>query len=308
MKFSTISAVLVLGAYSFTLGLCAVLRNKVVERTEPADLYSVPSYSSKIRQTYSLAASGAKNVDSSDLPAVASVKAAALKSKKIFKRASRWTPKEVERLLKLKAEGMKFTEMEEHFPGRTWKALPAKYYHLTHDPPGKEGRKGRPWTDQENKLLLKLADGNGSWKEIAERFPTRTVAAVTSHYKYLRKDNAAPQRISMKYTAEEDERLIEALKSGKTVEEVSQSLEREVSSVKARVKILKRQGRLDPALRTMAERYYTDADYALMHGMRERNMSWEDIAARYFPKRSSVALRDAYRRHLQRERTGQGEN
>ena len=218
MKFNISSAGLglVLGAYSFLLGSCAVLDNKAAEL---AEVDSVPSYSSKVRQTYSHVTSRARDAhrSSSDLSPVDSVTVAASEPTKILKRArgEPWSREEENRLLKLRGQGMSWAEIHEFFPQRSWEAVSGRYYRLSGDPSAKKPpKKAKTWDAEEDKLLLELREENLPWVEIAKRFPARTAGAIQHRYRLLRRGNPAPEDVVRNYSAEEDKRLLKLAKSG----------------------------------------------------------------------------------------------
>ena len=206
MKFDIIA----LGAYSFSLGLCSILDNKAAER---AEVVSVPPYSSKIRQTYSLSTSRVKDIDSSsDLSPVDSVKVTTSEPMKLFRRGNQWSSEEDRLLLKLREERMSWAEIRKFFPERSWGALSIRYY--IQDPSAKKSpKKTKPWAREEDELLLELIGVNVSWKEIAENFPGRSVSLVRGLYRYLTKGTSAPESATRVFTAEEDELLLELAKA-----------------------------------------------------------------------------------------------
>lgn len=215
MKFNIISAGLVLGAYSFLISECAASDKK---EAELAKLVSVPSsYSSEIRQAYSLATSHAKKfAEGSDLSPIGSVEAAASAPTKIFKRGKRWTSDEEKLLLKLRGQRMSWAEIEKYFPGRGWKSISSKYYDLVRDSSAKKPtRKIKFWTREENELLLKLVETNASWEEIGEQLPGRTLGALKRHYSVLTKGSRqAPESVTKEFSAEEDKLLLDLDKKG----------------------------------------------------------------------------------------------
>lgn len=356
MKFNISSAGLglVLGAYSL-LGSCAVLDNKAAEL---AEVDSVPSYSSKIRQTYSHATSLARDADrsSGDLSPVDSVTVTASEPTKILKRAGGepWSREEENRLLKLRGQGMSWAEIHESFPQRSWAAISGRYYMLIGDSSAKKpSKKLKHWTSKENKLLLELREQNLPWVEIAKRFPTRTMGSLQSHYRLLRRGNLPPDNVHRNYTAKEDKLLLKLAKSGipweervkffknrtllglkarygkispvksskkgaltpkehtlllealelkKTVEEISQLLGRKPEGIRRQINKLEQSRQLNLAPQVIPGRHYRNADFELIGRLRAENISWEDIATKHFPGRSTSALEQAYGRYLQRKR------
>ena len=53
---------------------------------------------------------------------------------RIYKRAQRWTTEEEERLLRLRHQGLPWSEIVESFPERSWKSLRLRYSMLIWDP------------------------------------------------------------------------------------------------------------------------------------------------------------------------------
>lgn len=277
MKFNAAGlARLVLGACYFLLGL--------------AEPISAPLYSSKIRQTR------ARDINISDPSLVDPTKAVTLEPTRVVKRGRIWTSDEDELLLKLRGEGRPWAEIDEFFPERSWNGLSARYHRLIRDPSTVRNGKPESWTKKETKLLLELVDLGLSWKEIAKHFPTRSVGALRSHYWVLVQGHQPSRTVSNAYTADEDNVILEGLSSGKTLEEIAQSLERDRLSVRKRMKKLERLHGLDPALQTVAGRSYSDADLELIRRERDSNVSWKDIAAKHFPGRSIKSLKAFYRR------------
>ena len=298
MKLNFISTGLIFGIHFFPLGLCVAINNKARELTEPAELarpISVPSYSPEIQQSRD------RTINGNDPSLVDSSKAVTLEQTRILKRGRPWKGEEEELLLQLREEGKSWAEIDEFFPERSWKALQGRYYILLSGPPKTRTYRINPWTDEETELLLKLVDDNLSWKEIAKRLPGRSEGSSRERYRIL-KESSAPTSNWKQYTAEDDDAILKALKSGKTVKEISQLLERDQSSVRKRIRTLEESEGLDPAPQTMSGRFYADADFELMRRERERNITWKKISANHFPGRSADNVRRAYKRFLQQQK------
>lgn len=106
------------------------------------------------------------------------------------------------------------------------------------------------------------------------------------------------------YTTKEDDIIREALKPGKTVKEISKLIKRTPRSVRTRIGELEQLNSIELAPQIIGSRPYTDADFELMHKIREENMTWKDIASRYFPGRYADSMRKMYKRHLRKKERG----
>ena len=163
----------------------------------------------------------------------------AASEQKLYRR-TRWTAEEEERLVALREQEMSWEEISELFPERSWQALMAKYHRLT---PDVLTRTVNFWTEEEKKLLLELVEAGKSWEEIAEYFPGRTVTAVRATHNRLTTDVQAPRRVVRKWTAEEDELLLELAKARVPWEErVTHFDSRTLGALTTRYEILKAPG------------------------------------------------------------------
>ena len=286
VNINIISAGLVLGVYFFLLGECAVSDKKEVEL---AKLVSVPSsYSSKIRQAYSLATSHAENIaGGSDLSPIGSVEADASESTKIFKRGRRWTSDEEELLLKLRGQRMSWAEIDPYFPERGWKAISTKYYDMVRDPSvEKPTRKTKFWTREEDELFLKLIETNASWEEIGEQLPGRTLGAIKRRYSVLIKGSRpAPESVAKQFSAEEDKLLLDLDKKGVPWKgRVKFFEDRTLSALQSRF------SKITP-IRSPALRKYTPEEDDLLREAIESGKSVEEISQLLGKKPLSVKRR-----------------
>ena len=226
----------------------------------------------------------------------------------LFRRANKsWTGEEERRLLELRKKRMSWGEMTEHFPGRSWKALSDRYYILTRDPSAPKRKVNPSWMPKEDKLLTKLVEDGLSWNEIVKHLPGRTKNAIKARYKRLTVDSSTPQEFQKNNTAEEEDLLIEALEAGMTWEEIAQRLERPIDRVKRRARKLEKAGRVDTTPVIAKGRHYTDAEFNLMRELREKGMTWVDIAKEYFPGRPVRSMAQQYKKYQNKEEEREGE-
>lgn len=219
-------------------------------------------------------------------------------SNRIKKKVKPWTHKERDALLKLKKTGLSWREIAEHIPGRSPMAVKRKYQHLHKDVKVPKAI-NRKWSAKENKLILKLAEEGVPWKERVKYFDNRSMKAVKNQFSKLMSPN--PPRYG-NYTPEEDDEIAKALELGMTIEQIAQLLDRNIESVGRRIKILRRSNRLKLAPQIASGRPYSVADIELMHEMRDRGMTWDQIATRYFPGRSKVGVRQGYKNYQKRQK------
>ena len=119
-----------------------------------------------------------------------------------------WTEEEKERVLRLRDEGLTWDEMVPFFEGRSYDAINTMYYRLTQDPSARQSTR-TSWNRQENELLMGLMERDASNNELLENFSGRTLGAIRRQYRMLSRANSAPNQRRRKYTAEEDELLLE---------------------------------------------------------------------------------------------------
>ena len=217
---------------------------------------------------------------------------------KIKRKNKRWTSEEKKLLIKLVERDATWDEITEFFPGRTKKQIKARYFSL-------KGNYGVPnrfrgiWTAEEDELLLKLGKTGMPWEETATHFNNRSLSALKKKFNSL----TAPSH--NRYTPEEDNAIIEAVASGKTVAEISQLLGRSEAGLQVRIRKLKKSGRLDisTAPQILWGSHYTAIEYNVMEKMIKSGMSWEEIADRYFPARPSAkSMKEAFQRYQERQK------
>ena len=122
-------------------------------------------------------------------------------------------------------------------------------------------------------------------------FIDRTRMALHKRFLYL-----APKE-TVRFTSEEDDQIIEALRLKMTVAEISELLGRKRISIYTRIRKLKKLNRLDEATHVKNPHSYTDAEIKLIHKLRTEGVSWKDIATNHFPGRSSNGIRLKYWRY-----------
>lgn len=200
MKYNIIS--------SLALRICFFLGLYIL--TVQAEVGIQLSYPSKLGQRYPLD-TRAKDYNGIDLLGVNSIKSIAPKWR-IFKRARYYTSGEEKLLLKLRKKGMTWKEISKSFPGRTRQSLREKYKRVLRE----QALEKTPWvwTSDEEEILLKLAETDKSWDEIAEYLPGRSAQAVGLHYKVLSDGSLAAKRARHRYMPEEDKLLLKLKEAG----------------------------------------------------------------------------------------------
>ena len=156
-----------------------------------------------------------------------------------------WTPEEYDQLMALKEEGKSWKEIAEAMPGRSQKALESRYRFWTRrtqgiPTPTKRGFK--EFSREEDELLLKLGETDMSWKEKAKRFNGRSKASLRSRYRRILPPE---QPRSRKWTLQEEEQLIEAVKSDMTLAEIAERIGRSDEAVRKRVRKLQKSNRIE---------------------------------------------------------------
>ena len=225
------------------------------------------------------------------------------------KKNKHWTDAENERLFRLKEQPagerrLTWDEIAEQFPGREKKAITTHYHSLKkdfEDAPAKVNEE--KYTDDEKALILKVAKMDIPWKRKMKYFPGRKMESVKNMYHRLKPEEdktgiREPWTTWTAWTPEEEDRLVEALKEGKSVREISPLLGRSIHAIQLRVILLKESGRILPGQYGTRLPPYTTADFELMREKREEGMSWNNIARQYFPDRSVNSPRDRYRAYL----------
>ena len=220
----------------------------------------------------------------------------------------RWTAEEDSYLSQLGEEGLSWDERETLFntrfktssDRRTLGALQARYSYL------RPSARNVQWTTEQDNYLLQLGEEGLPWNERTSlfnaRFRTpstrRTSGALQKRYSLL--VTSKPARKGA-FTPEEDDEIIKALNSGIPVEEIFQTLKRGKRSVKRRIKQLKKLNRVNPELQVGNRRTFTDADFKLIHELRNRGLLWKDITTNHFPEQSITGVRVAYREYYRKE-------
>ena len=199
-----------------------------------------------------------------------------------------YTAEEDELILQLHKEGVPWKERVKFFNNRTLNALQNRLKALT----------SLNFTADEDELLLDLEKEDIPWKERLTYFNNRTLDELRKRFKDL---TAAPARSGSKYTPEEDDLIVEAVEERKTIEWITQLVERSPKQVKERIRKLEKSGRIDRAPHLAKFRDYMLADIELIHRLVEKGESWNDITTKYFPGRNIMSVRGAYDRHQARK-------
>lgn len=225
---------------------------------------TVQPYSHKLGRTY--------------LSPVDSVRSTTSKPK-VFRRGEKWTAEEEERLIRLRAQSLSWQELADvHFPWRTGDALRTKYSMLTRDP-SKPPRKTRRWTKEEKDLLVELVEMGESYEEIAKRFPGCSPNTLQAQYRSLTQGRHVPTTVFKKYTAEEDERVLELRREGLRWREIVLLFDdRSIDSLRRRYKVL------------IASDFTSEED-ELLQELEEENIPWTERVT-FFNNRSLDALQE----------------
>lgn len=191
---------------SLALGICSFLSLCIWDVR--AEVNVVQSDHPKYRQTYGFF-TRADHVDT-DLSPLNSATPAASKPK-LVRRARLWTPDEESLLLELRDnQRLSWEQILPSFPDRGWKALETKYYALKSGPSrGRVRATPKVWSGEEEEQLVAMRRENRSWAEIGKRFPERSIEALKTKYRQLFNDFTVPKRAIDRWTAEEDNYLIQ---------------------------------------------------------------------------------------------------
>ena len=278
----------------------------------------------------------------------------------LIKRGQRWTYEEEQLLLNLRDQEMPWEEISTFFPERTLVALKMKHFQVkqSQSTAADKHGKAKPWTDEENELLLALKKVHTPWADIARILPERSLQSIRSNYDSLIKNPplSIPQRAVPHYTAEDDELLlklareglpwkqrqayfenrslqslksryqllkrkqgkssprtspksftpeedefiIQAVEWGTKTSDIARLLGRNKTSIRGRIKRLKKSNQLDPARRKGRGSSYTAAEFELIRTLVDEGMSFEDIATTHFPARSAMGIRLAFEKCTER--------
>ena len=205
----------------------------------------------------------------------------------------RWTREEDKILLKLKERNESWENIAKRFPKRSQAAISSRWTYLRRDNKQAPAVTRKEYTDEENELLLAVAEMDIRWSERAKYIPGRSVQSLQNQY--LRLKQGDPQD-SNHWTSDEEDRVVEELERGKTVEEVGESLGRSTKAVNTKVYQLRRSGRIQTAVQLLDKLPpTTTADFELIRKKREEGMRWKDIMRHYFPGRPEWGPKDTHR-------------
>ena len=118
-----------------------------------------------------------------------------------------WTGDEEQLLLRLRGEERSWDEIESLFPGRSASSLKGKYYRLTKDL-SRQRKSIRPWTEEEDRILFKLAEIDATWEERAVYLPGRSAKAAKGRHRYLLQGASVAKNVQRRFTDDEDELLL----------------------------------------------------------------------------------------------------
>lgn len=103
----------------------------------------------------------------------------------------------------------------------------------------------RPWTDEEDELLIELWNQGMTTVQITKKMGTRTKNAVRQRVVFLRRIHLIGDRkVRKPWTKKDDYRLIRMKKAGKSGKEIAERLGRTVNAVRTRTTQLRKEGKL----------------------------------------------------------------
>lgn len=205
----------------------------------------------------------------------------------------RWTREEDEILSKLKERNESWENIAKRFPERSQAAVSSRWTYLRRDNRQAPATTRKTYTDEENELLIGVAEMDIKWSERAKYFPGRSIKSLQNQLDRLKQGD---QQVSNHWTSDEEDHVVEELKRGKTVEEVAESLGRSMKTVKTKVYQLRRLGRIQTAGQLLDKLPPTTiADFELIRKKRKEGMLWKDIMGHYFPGRPEWGPKDTHR-------------
>ena len=278
MKFDIIS--LTLGISFFVEGSYTLaVKSRASFQPESSEVKVRPSHLSHARTFLdSYYQSHAENRDTDkDVPLATS---ALRLSKRAFKN---WTPDEDGILLDLKGKDYKWNEIASELPGRTARAVRARYDAIK-DLPSPTYANFVVWTPEELKLLRDMRKEGRGWEEIAEALPGRTANGARARYGHL-KDKTPFIRESI-WTPEEDERVVDLRVQGREWEEIAEALPgRTRAAVRARYFAVKG----NSSTPNVQRRPWTPEEDKLLKDLKAQGLPYKEIA-KSFPQRKVETL------------------
>ncbi|KAG6059820.1 hypothetical protein E4U16_006970 [Claviceps sp. LM84 group G4] len=227
---------------------------------------------------------------------------------------------EERRLFQLKASDETWPEIAQRLPVRTNIDCQRRYEEGldAYDTERSQGSlqanliKLKPWTEEEDKLLLKLKEAGGKWQEISESLG-RTPGACRSRYgKYLEVKVSETEKSQsslqlenerVKWTAEEEKLLVQLKASHKTWQEISERLGRTPRACQIRhgqrleVSVTeKSQGSLQPR---NERKKWTAEEEKLLFQLKVADKTWQEISD-HLPGRTVNACQVHYNDVLHR--------
>lgn len=164
-----------------------------------------------------------------------------------------WTEEEDALICKLREKSTSLAEIARHFKTRTADAIAQRIQQLRLDGRVADVRarsaRRRPWTDQEEGLIVVMRARGAKLDEIAAELPHRTRGAVAARVQELlevdelERTPHSPQS-HQPWSFEEDELVTVMRRAGKALEEMATALGRSQASVNSRIAQRLRKGEL----------------------------------------------------------------
>ncbi|KAG6043711.1 hypothetical protein E4U39_004228 [Claviceps sp. Clav50 group G5] len=226
-----------------------------------------------------------------------------------------WTVEEEKRLFQLKASDETWPEISNRLPGRTDIDCQRRYeerldaYDTEMSQGSLQAKLNKPWSEEEDKLLLKLKEAGGTWQEISESLG-RTPGACRSRYgKHLEVKVSETEKSQgslqldnerVKWTAEEEKLLVQLKASDKTWQEISERLGRTPRACRIRhgqcLEVSVSQGSLQPK---NERKKWTAEEEKLLFQLKVADKTWQEISD-HLPGRTANACQVHYNDVLHR--------
>ncbi|KAG5968448.1 hypothetical protein E4U58_001850 [Claviceps cyperi] len=211
----------------------------------------------------------------------------------------KWTEEEEKLLFQLKASDKTWPEIAKRLPGRTDIDCQRRYeesldvYEIETE--RSQGRpqakliKLKPWTEEEDKLLLTLKEAGGTWQEISESLGRTPCACRTRYVKRLAVSETDKSQDSLKlrneggkWTEEEGKLLLALRKAGGTWQDISESLGRTPCACRSRYIKRLAVSETDKSQDSLKLRNeggkWTEEEDKLLLALREAGGTWQDIS------------------------------
>ena len=211
-------------------------------------------------------------------------------------KSPKWTDEENEDLLWLMQEGASYDDVADLMPHRSRHAISSHHSYLMRGYPTPTVV-NRRFIPEEDELLLELAQTDIPWPERVDFFDDRTLASLQKRYARIRATNVKRPR----WTPDEENTLIQAIEADFTWDEIVEMIGRDKKAVKARVKKLAEENRIDPMFVAKGS-HYSDSDFERVGDLLEQRVPWNDIAAEHFPGRPLESLKKLYYKYQKKKR------